>query len=106
LKTIRTDGEDLLLTLRVQPRARDKRDVIVLRSDAIVVRLSAPPVDGKANLELVKLMARLFSRPKSAISVERGLKSRDKLVRVRGAGAKLPEALSALGLRLEQTCRS
>ena len=109
----------MLLRLKVQPRSRDTSE-LALRGDAVVVRLSSPPVDGKANAELVELIARLFSRPKSAVSVERGHRSRDKLVRIRGASGvasektggkaggvppELPKELSALGLRLENsTC--
>ena len=106
MKIVRTDGDDLLLSLRVQPGARAESGLVALRGETIVVRLSAPPVDGKANAELVKLVAKLFSRPKSAVSVERGHKRRDKLVRVRGVGPTLPEALQVLGLQLERQCRS
>jgi uncharacterized protein (TIGR00251 family) len=44
--------------------------------------LKAPPVDGKANAELVVLVARHFGVPRSAVSIRAGAVSRFKLVRI------------------------
>ncbi len=44
------------------------------------VRLAAPPVDGKANAELIRLMARLLHLSKSQISIRSGLSSRRKVL--------------------------
>jgi uncharacterized protein YggU (UPF0235/DUF167 family) len=61
-----------------------------------VVRVTAPPVDGKANAALCALVAERAGVPPSRVSVVRGLSSRDKVVRVLGVE---PGALrSALGL--------
>jgi uncharacterized protein YggU (UPF0235/DUF167 family) len=61
-----------------------------------VVRVTAPPVDGKANAALCALVAERAGVPPSRVSVVRGLSSRDKVVRVLGVQ---PGALrSALGL--------
>jgi uncharacterized protein len=61
-----------------------------------VVRVSAPPVDGKANAALCALVAERAGVPPSRVSVVRGLASRDKVVRVEGVE---PAALrSALGV--------
>lgn len=45
-------------------------------------RLASPPVDGRANAELVALVARRFGCPKSAVSIRRGVSGRLKLVRI------------------------
>nr|WP_233221006.1 DUF167 domain-containing protein [Chlorogloea sp. CCALA 695] len=42
--------------------------------------LKSPPVDGKANTELIKLLAKKFAVPKSRITIKLGLSSRQKLV--------------------------
>ena len=47
-----------------------------------LARLKSPPVDGKANKELVALIARHFACPKSAVSIKRGVSGRMKLVNI------------------------
>ncbi|HET6551695.1 MAG TPA: DUF167 domain-containing protein [Solirubrobacter sp.] len=75
-----------LLTVRVQPRA--KRDEVAgERAGAIVIRLTAPPVDGKANAALCAFVARALRIPASRVDVVRGRTSRDKVVRIDGIGA-------------------
>jgi uncharacterized protein len=83
------------LRVRLQPRA--KRDEVVgERGDAVVIRVTAPPVDGKANAALCAFVAGRAGVPKSSVSVVRGQTSRDKVVRVEGVGAQALR--SALGL--------
>jgi uncharacterized protein (TIGR00251 family) len=50
-------------------------------------RVSAPPVDGKANKALCRLIAKRVGVPPSRVSVVRGEKSRDKVIRVEGVDA-------------------
>jgi uncharacterized protein len=60
------------------------------------VRVTAPPVDGKANAALCALVAKRAGVPPSRVSVVRGTASRDKVVRVEGVE---PAALrAALGV--------
>jgi uncharacterized protein (TIGR00251 family) len=47
-----------------------------------VARLKSPPVDGKANAELVELVAREFQCPKSAVTIKSGAAGRTKLVKI------------------------
>ena len=71
------------MTIRLQPRA--KRDEVVgERGEAIMIRVSAPPVDGKANAALCAFVARAAGVPRSGVEVVRGQTSRDKVVRVDG----------------------
>ena len=75
--------EGALLALRVQPRA--SRDAIVGWQDgALRVRVTAPPVDGAANAAVSVLLAEALGVPPSSISVVRGARGRDKVVRIRG----------------------
>jgi hypothetical protein len=83
------------LHIRVQPRA--KRDEVVgERGEAIVIRLAAPPVDGKANAALTALIAKAANVPRSRVAIVRGQTSRDKVVRVDGMTAQ--ELRRALGV--------
>ena len=67
------------------------------RAGAIVIRVTAPPVDGKANEALCAFVAKRAGVPPSRVQVVRGTASRDKVVRVEGI---LPAALrEALGAR-------
>ena len=83
------------LHVRVQPRA--KRDEVVgERAGAIVIRLAAPPVDGKANAALCAFIAKAAKVPRSRVKIVRGQTSRDKVVRVEGVTRE--ELRRALGV--------
>ena len=69
------------ISIRLQPRAR-RDEVVGERAGAVVIRVIAPPVDGKANAALCAFIARAAGVPPSRVSVVRGQTSRDKVVRV------------------------
>ncbi|MBB4661769.1 DUF167 domain-containing protein [Conexibacter arvalis] len=71
------------LTVRVQPRAK-RSEIAGVRDGALVVRVNAPPVDGKANAALCKLLAKRLGVPPSTVSVIRGSSARQKVVSVAG----------------------
>ena len=54
------------------------------RAGAVVIRVTAPPVDGKANAALCALVAERAGVPRSHVRVVRGMTSREKVVRVEG----------------------
>jgi uncharacterized protein len=74
------------LNVRLQPRAR-RDEVVGERSGAVVIRVTAPPVDGKANDALCRLIAKAAGMPPSRVTIVRGHGSRDKVVRVDGIDA-------------------
>jgi hypothetical protein len=67
------------------------------REGALVVKLTAPPVDGEANAALARFLARLLGVPPSAVQLVRGATAREKLVRV--AGLRAPEVRARLAAR-------
>ncbi len=69
--------------MRVQPRARGD-EIAGERNGALLVRVVAPPVDGKANSAALKLIARRLGVASGRVSVVRGTSSRDKLIEVDG----------------------
>jgi uncharacterized protein (TIGR00251 family) len=73
----------LILSVRVIPRA-SKSAIAGRRGDALLVRLSAPPVEGAANAALIELLAQAFSIPRRQISIVSGETSRDKRVALEG----------------------
>jgi uncharacterized protein (TIGR00251 family) len=74
------------LVIRVQPRAK-RTEVAGERGGAVVIRVSAPPVDGRANEAVCRLIAERAGVPRSAVTVVRGQTGRDKVVRVDGLSA-------------------
>ena len=75
--------EGITIALKVVPRA--KRDEIVgVEGDALKVRLTAPPVEGKANEALVKFLAARLGVKRADVEILHGETGRHKLVRVRG----------------------
>jgi uncharacterized protein (TIGR00251 family) len=77
----RQDGEGWLLAIRVQPNASVSA-VVGEYADQLKVRLAAPPVDGKANAELLRFLAKALGVPRASVSVVRGQSSRSKTVRI------------------------
>lgn len=82
------------LDIRVQPRAsRNAIEVDGERPDVkppgvkIIVRVTAVPESGKANDVVVTLLAKRLRVPKSGVRIVRGVKSRDKRVRIEGLSA-------------------
>jgi uncharacterized protein len=57
------------------------------RGGVIVIRVTAPPVEGKANAALCAFVAARAGVPRSRVQVVRGTTSRDKIVRVEGVDA-------------------
>ncbi len=60
----RWDGEDLLLECHLQPKA-SRDEFAGLHGDRLKIRLTAPPVDGKANAHLLAFLASVFAVSKS-----------------------------------------
>jgi uncharacterized protein len=71
------------LRIRLSPRAA-RDEVGPARDGVLLVRVTAPPVDGKANTSLRRLLAKRLGVPVTTISITRGHSSRDKLVQVAG----------------------
>jgi uncharacterized protein (TIGR00251 family) len=76
-------GERAEIRVRVQAGA-GRDEVAGVRAGAVVVRISAPPVEGRANEALRKLIAKRAGVAKGRVSIVRGERSRDKVVRVEG----------------------
>ena len=79
MNVIEEKGGCVLLRVRVQPRA--SRNAIRVEPDGrIRVALTAPPADGTANASLCSFLAKILSIPKTAVSLSKGERSRDKVL--------------------------
>ncbi|UYN91067.1 MAG: YggU family protein [Anaerolineales bacterium] len=70
------------LAIRVTPRASRNEIVEILPDHTIKIRLTAPPVDGKANEALIDFLSKVLSVAKSRIEIVAGETGRDKLVTI------------------------
>jgi hypothetical protein len=86
-------GTDLLLRLRVRPRASPE-GIGGVRDGRLLVRVSAPPVAGEANERLMRILSRELAVPLATLVLTRGVTSRDKDVLVRAAAARRSELLT------------
>jgi len=75
---------------KVKVKPNSKQQKIEEQPDgSLTVHLKSPPVDGKANEELIKLLSEKFDVPKSYIRIKSGLSSRQKLVEIDTEGYNL-----------------
>jgi uncharacterized protein (TIGR00251 family) len=83
---LRDTDAGLTLRVRVQPRA-SREALGGEREGALVVRLTAPPVDGAANEALVRVLGKALGVAPSAVRVVAGTTGRNKVVAVAGLDA-------------------
>jgi uncharacterized protein (TIGR00251 family) len=76
-----TPDLDVIIQVKVKPRSRTS-GLEQLPDGTWIARLKSPPVDGKANAELVTLVANRFGCPKSSVSIRSGASSRLKILRL------------------------
>ncbi len=72
-----------MFKVKVEPRS-SKRKLAGLHADALKVKLTSPPVEGKANEELIEFLSETFSIRKSAVRILKGSSSKQKLVLIEG----------------------
>jgi len=72
--------------VRVVPRA-SRTEIVGEMDGALKVRVASPPVDGAANDELVRFLAKLIGVPRSDVTIAAGSASKSKLVRIDRADA-------------------
>jgi uncharacterized protein len=69
------------IQIKVKPNARQS-SIVELEDGTLLTSLKSAPVDGKANKELIKLLADRFDLHKSSIAIKSGLSSKIKLVEI------------------------
>ena len=74
-------ADAVILQVRVKPRSRVSELVRDGNGDWIA-HVTSPPIDGKANAEVIALVARHFGCAKSAVSIKSGASGRTKFVKV------------------------
>ena len=86
---------DLIFNVRVVPRA-SKSEIVGDLDGALKIRIASPPIDGAANVELIKVLAKNFNVSKSAVEILSGQTSKTKQIKIIGGKASnLPDIKSA-----------
>lgn len=84
----------ITFAVRVVPRA-SRSGVAGEHDGALRVRVNAPPVEGAANEELMRLLARVFDVPVRAVEIIGGHATKFKRIRITGAACAQLESLAA-----------
>jgi len=82
---LETRDSGVRFRVRVKPRAK-RSGVLGVREGVLEVAVAAPPVDGAANEELIRTLARALSVPRGAVEIVSGAAGRSKLIFVHGLG--------------------
>jgi uncharacterized protein (TIGR00251 family) len=88
------------VTLRVRVTPRASRDEVLgwREPGVLAVRVTAPPVEGEANRAIIHVLAESLGVPRSAVTIVRGARGRDKTVRVAGLdGGEIETRLARRG---------
>jgi uncharacterized protein len=75
----------VILKLKVAPGS-SRNALSQPTQDRLIVKLTSPPVEGKANKQLIKFLSKKLGVPPSSISIVRGVSSREKILFVAGVG--------------------
>ena len=91
------------LRVRVQPNA-SRSEIAGWHGDALKVRTTAPPVEGKANLAAAEILAHALDIPRTDVTILRGHGARDKVMEI--VGIEEPELLRRLEKLLNPNARA
>lgn len=85
-------GPDLILSCRLQPKV-SADELVGDHGGDLKIRITAPPLDGKANTHLTRFLAKSFGVSKSQVVIEKGELSRSKRIRIHSP-VKIPAKLN------------
>jgi len=91
---------DLFLSIQVQPKA-SRTEIVGVHNNRLKIKITAPPVDGKANEAVLKFLANTFGVAKSRVILLSGETSRDKRFCVK-LPQKLPDWIKKKSLRIKK----
>jgi hypothetical protein len=96
---LRDTSKECKIQIHVSPGSKINKIQGISAEFIISIKLTAPAIEGKANSGLIRYLSEVFGMPKSRFTLERGDRSRDKLVKIRGLSnddvlAKLKQILN------------
>ena len=69
------------IRVKVKPNSKQQK-IEELDDGSLIIRLKSPPIDGKANQELIKILAQKYQVTKSQIRIKSGNSSQNKLIEI------------------------
>lgn len=72
--------DSLILSLFVRPNSR--KEQILIEADKITILITEPPIEGKANKTILKILSKFLKVPVSKIEIIKGIKSHDKKIAI------------------------
>jgi uncharacterized protein (TIGR00251 family) len=88
MATLRISEKDGAVTVDIAVKPRSSREGVgPIQGDRLCVAVNAPPVDGKANEAVVRVLAETFGVARSAVTIVRGETGRKKTLRIVGVSA-------------------
>ena len=93
-KIVRLHQKGVEINFQVLPRSSQSK-IVGIHNDAVKIKLNKPPVDGQANAECLRVVAKYFGVSKTQVSVLRGTLSRQKTILIKGV------SVSAVTQKLE-----
>ncbi len=86
--------DGLILNLRISPNA--SRSELIIDGDIVKLKITTPPVDGKANKAVVEFLSKHFKVPKTSILIIKGETSREKTLLFKGENLRLEDFVAKL----------
>ena len=80
---ITNNKKEITIKVKVEPRS-SKSGIVGPYGDCLKVKLTSPPVDGKANKELIEVLAKEYRIPKKNVEIVSGHNSKNKTVKLVG----------------------
>jgi uncharacterized protein len=74
--------QNIILSCRVIPNKPESKITGKSENGTYKIEIKAPPIEGKANRELIRIIAKLLGLSKSQVIIIKGLNSKNKLIRI------------------------
>ena len=84
---ITEENDSVLFDVRVIPRS-SRSEIVGEYAEALKIKIAAPPVDGAANKELIKILGKELGVTKSSVRIIGGETSKNKRIKIEGVGRK------------------
>ncbi len=81
--SVKETEEGVIFSIRVIPRS-SRCECVGIQDDALKIKITAPPVEGKANIECIGLLSSILGVKKAQVAIIKGHKSKNKTVSVAG----------------------
>jgi uncharacterized protein len=68
------------MKIQIKVKPRSKTEEIIEDENSLIVRVKDPPIEGKANRAVIRLLAKHFGVPEDHVRISKGFKSKDKVI--------------------------